>query len=51
MEESIRDLRELVDYAASRHGARDAYRYMENRVIASKSFLDLQKTPALLDAR
>lgn len=43
MEESIKDLRELVDYAASRHGARDAYRYMENRVIASKSFLDLQK--------
>lgn len=43
MEQSIKDLRELVDYAASRHGAGDAYRYIENRVMVSKSFLDLQR--------
>lgn len=42
MEEPIRNLRELVDYAAKRHGERDAYRYKENGGVASKSFLDLQ---------
>lgn len=41
--EEIKDLRQLVDYAAGRYGGRDAYRYKENGAVAAKSFLDLQR--------
>lgn len=40
--EPIKNLRELVDYAARQHGGRDAYRYKEKGATVSKSFLDLQ---------